>query len=207
MIRNPGTQSVPETLTNPNLGTGQATCTETWFYSGSASGVEVERCATRRYARLAVELAADTAAEPGARLPHSCCGFASFTHLLTARADASIPWIWRLKPISIPFWTYPEPVLLIPGSQLQNPSPTFFCLCAHTHTHSATVPGKRKHCTRPLAPYPNSASCSRALLPCPHASLSGDQGDSGRSFLLSRRFFRGQVVKAGIPFRDPPSEF
>lgn len=135
MIRNPGTQSVPETLTNPNLGTGQATCTETWFYSGSASGVEVERCATRSYTRLAVELAADTAAEPGARLPHSCCGFASFTRLLTARADASIPWIWRLKPISIPFRTYPEPVLLIPGSQLQNLSPTFFCLCAHTHTH------------------------------------------------------------------------
>lgn len=102
-------------------------------------------------------------------------------------------------PILSQFFLYPVPSYKTPAP----PSSP----CFHTQTHSAAVPGKRKHCTRPLATYPNSASCPGALLRCPLASLSGDQGASGPSFLLSRGFFRGKVMKADIPLRDPPSEF
>lgn len=102
-------------------------------------------------------------------------------------------------PILSQFFLYPVPSYKTPAP----PSSP----CVHTETHSATVPGKRKYCTRPLATYPNSVSYPRALLRCPHASLSGDQGDSGPSFLLSRGLFRGKIMKADIPLRDPPAEF
>lgn len=60
-----GIRAAPLTPTAPNPGAGAATCTETRFYPGSASGAEAERCATRSCARLAGELAAGAAAEPG----------------------------------------------------------------------------------------------------------------------------------------------